>query len=430
MLLIRAYRHLIMATHQSEATELLLASMFRQRHPDRRRHSFIFNKPGSLVFSGGGGTEVNYDSRLLLQAALYLRKNGSPHLRSLSIARLESILTDFVSTHYHLLANETFLSSFECSYADILKTGTKAAFADALAASSIFVEPREITLFPLIPITVEAGFSAAPFFIGAPADLADQLGQERISGTLLPDSFPPMAEWEHRRETPSAWLGVRTPTLDAARQVRAAILGAVALLPHHMERYTFSGRTMFGGYTTLASGWSMAFGDPNTPALMTDVNIDATDHAWLSLLAEKIVSPRKDNKRQLRALEYYYRAWAPDPVRRFPTLFAALDAIYGDAGKATQAVVDAVSPVMGPDYTHERIRLMLGLRASVIHGGAPNVYESSKYEDYYKTYLNDATRDLELIVARCLQTVIFPSVMSERPHTHAELILRETGRVV
>lgn len=419
-----------MATHQSVATELLLASMFRLRHPDRRRHAFLFNKPGSPMFSGGSGTEVNYDNRLLLQAALYLRKNGSPHLRSLSIGRLESILTDFVSDHYYLLATETFLSSFEGSYADKLTTGAKAAFANALATSSIFVEPREITLFPLVPITVEVGFNAAPFFIGAPTDLAEQLGQDRIPGRLIPDSFPPMAEWEYRREKPSAWLGVRAPTLDAARQIRAAILGAVALLPHHMERYTFSGRKMFGGYTTLASRWTMAFGDPHTPALMTDVNIDAADHAWLSQLAEKIVSSQKDDKRQLRALEYYYRAWAPDPVKRFPTLFAALDAIYGDAGKATQAVVDAISPVMGPDYTHDRIRLMLGLRASVIHGGAPNVYESSKYEDYYKTYLKDATRDLELIVARCLQSVIFPSVMSERPHTHAELIMRETGRAV
>jgi hypothetical protein len=419
-----------MAKHQNEATDLLLASMFRQRQPDRRRHSFAFNKPGKPIFSGGWGTEVNYDNRLLLQTALYLRKNGSPHLRSLSISRLESILTSFVSEHYYLLANETFLSTFEGSYADNITTDTKAALTTALAASSIFVEPREITLFPLIPITVEAGFNAAPFFIGAPADLVGQLGQARISGTLIPDSFPPMGEWEHRRETPRAWLGVRAPTLDAARQMRAAILGAVALLPHHMERYMFSGRKMFGGYTTLADGWSMAFGDPHTPALMTDLIIDTADHVWLSVLAEKIVSPRKDDKRQLRALEYYYRAWSPDPVKRFPTLFAALDAIYGDAGKATQAVVDAIGPVMGPDYTSERIRLMLGLRASVIHGGAPNVYESSKYEDYYKTYLKDATRDLELIVARCLQTVIFPSVMSERPHNHADIILRETGRAV
>jgi hypothetical protein len=85
---------------------------------------------------------------------------------------------------------------------------------------------------------------------------------------------------------------------------------------------------------------------------------------------------------------------------------------------------------MGPEYTSERIRLMLGLRASVIHGGAPNVYESSKYEEYYRTYERDPVRDLELIVARSLQQVVFPGVMTERPHTHADLILRETGRVI
>lgn len=390
----------------------------------------MFNTPGTSMFFGGGGTEVNYDKRLILQAVLYLRKNGSPHLRSLSIGRLERILTNFLSDHYYLIASETFLPSFNGSYADKLSSEAKARLAAALSASSLFVEPREITLFPLIPISVEAGFNAAPFFIGAPADLAGYLGPAQTVGALVPDSFPPVSDWEHRRYTPNSWLGVRTPTLDAARQMRAAILGAVALLPHYMERYTFSGREMFGGYTTLAGGWSMSIGEPHTPALMTNLVIGVDDHAWLAVLAEKIASPRKVDKRQLRALEYYYRAWAPDAVKRFPTLFAALDAIFGDAGAATQAVVDAVGPVMGAEYTSERIRLMLGLRASVIHGGAPNIYESSKYEDYYETYQTDATRDLELIVARCLQTVIFPGGMSERPHTHAEIILRETGRIV
>lgn len=419
-----------MADRPAEATELLLASMFRHRHPNRRRHSFMFNSPGAPMFFGGMGTEINYDDRLLLQAALYLRKRGSSHLRSLSIGRLEGILKGFVSDSYYLVADEAFLSSFDCSYADWLSPEAKARLATALAASSLFIEPREITLFPLVPITVEAGYNSSSFFIGAPADLAAQLGPVQMAGTLVPDSFPPVSDWEHRRHTPNSWLGVRAPTLDAALQMRAAILGAAALLPHHMERYTFSGREMFGGYTAFANGWSISIGGPHTPALMTNLVIGTADHAWLTVLAEKIASPRKADKRQIRALEYYYRAWAPDAVKRFPTLFAALDAIFGDAGKATQAVVDAVGPVMGSEYTSERIRLMLGLRASVIHGGAPNVYESSKYEDYYEAYLMDPTRDLELIVARCLQTVIFPGTMSERPHTYAELILGETGRAV
>jgi hypothetical protein len=111
-------------------------------------------------------------------------------------------------------------------------------------------------------------------------------------------------------------------------------------------------------------------------------------------------------------------------------MVAAIDALFGDAGQATQAVVDAVGPLMGPEYTAERIRVMLGLRASVVHGGAPDVYESSKYQIYYRDYGKDAVKDMELIVARCLQQVIFPGTLAERPHTHADAILRETGRVV
>lgn len=414
----------------AEACSLLLASMFRERSPDRRRHSFMIAEPGTSPALARLGTEVNYENRGLLSAALYLRKHGSPHLRSLSIGTLESTLTGFVSDHYHLLARETFLSRFEGSYADHLPAEAAARFASAMATSSLFVAPCETTIFPLVPVQVVADFDAAPFFIVASTGLATALGPASVPNTLTPESFPPVRDWEGRRFSPASWLGTRTPTLDAARQMRAAVLGALALLPHHMERYMFSGRAMFGGYITMADNYSFSLGDPHTPALMTDLALREEDHAWLALLADKLVSPRKLDRRQMRALEYYYRAWAPDPVKRFPTLFAALDAIFGDAGAATQSVVEAVGPVMGPDYDNARIRLMLGLRASVVHGGAPNVYESSKYEDYYEAYLTDATRDLELIVARCLQTVIFPEVMVERSHTHRDLIKREMGRDV
>ncbi|MFN7399805.1 MAG: hypothetical protein ACK5SX_12290 [Sandaracinobacter sp.] len=417
-------------SHPQEVTELLLASMFRARHPDRRRHSFKFNRPGKALFAGGMGTEVNYDHRLLLRTALHLRKHGAPHLRSLSIGKLESELTGFVAAHYYLLASETFLATFEDSYAAHVSPATKVSFAAAVAASSLFVEPQETALFPLVPIRVEQPFATDKFFLVAPGELPGQLNNALPHRDLVPDSFPPFTTWDGRRETPAAWLGVRAPNIDAAQQIRAAVLGAVALLPHHFERYAFSGRAMFGGYATLSDRWSLTFGDPHTPALASDLVIDAADHPWLSVLGQKLTSQAKVDKRQLRALEYYYRAWAPDPVRRFPTLFAAIDAIFGDAGAATQSVVDAVGPVMGTDYTHDRIRLMLGLRASVIHGGAPNVFESSKYEEYYERYETDATKDLELIVARCLQVVIFPGVLTERPHTYRDFILRETGRAV
>lgn len=409
---------------------LLLASMFQGRHPDRLRSSFMFGRPGEPIGLARLGTEVNYESKALLQAALYVRQHGAPHLRSLSMGEAKSRLKHFITDHYFLLANEAFGVRFSCSYAEHVSAETKDRLAEAAAASELFIEPRQLVLFPLIPIQAEAAFDSSRFFICSPAELAAQVVNHEVRANLVPETFPPVEHWDGMRHSPASWLGVDAPTLDAAKQIRAAVLGAVALLPHRSERYMFSGRKMFGGYTSFDDRCSISFGDPHTPALMEDLVLGASDQPWLSVLAEKVQSPAKEHRRQMRALEYYYRAWAPDPVKRFPTLFAAIDAIFGDAAQATQAVVDAVGPVMGAEYTSERIRLILGLRASVIHGGAPNVYESSKYEEYYRTYEDDPVRDFELIVARCLQQVIFPGVMSERRHTHANLIFQHTGRVV
>ncbi|MCH8615897.1 hypothetical protein LZ016_07265 [Sphingomonas sp. SM33] len=416
--------------HAMQAVSLLLASMFQGRHPDRLRSSFMFAGPGEPIALARMGTEVNYDSKALLQAALYVRRHGSPHLRSLSMDEVNSRLKRFISDHYYLLAEQAFGVRFSCSYDEHLSADTKERLANAAGASALFVEPRQIVLFPLIPIASDAAFDSSRFFICSPPALADQLTAHQVHTDLVPDSFPPVREWDGIRHSPTSWLGVEAPTLDAAKQIRAAVLGAVALLPHRSERYMFSGRKMFGGYTSFDDRCTISFGDPHTPPLMESLVLDASDREWLSVLAEKLVSPSNEHRRQMRALEYYYRAWAPDPVKRFPTLFAAIDAIFGDASQATQAVVDAVGPVMGPEYTSERIRLILRLRASVIHGGAPNVYESSKYEEYYSTYERDPVRDFELIVARCLQQVVFPAVMSERPHTHADLIFQHTGKVV
>lgn len=414
-----------------ETAKLLLQSMHKQRHADRRRTSFLFTKPGQHPFAGGGAsTEVNFDNVKLLECALYVQKHGSLHLRGLPVGKVESDLMDFVMESYHLLAPETFLNVFTGRYADHLSPGTVTTFAGTFAASRFFLEPRLITLFPLVPVTVDVDYVFAPFFLCAPSGLAAALGTDAGRFDITGDSFPPIDEWNGRREATGSWLGVRAPTIEAARKVRAAVLGAVALLPHYLERYTFSGRRLFGGHVTLSGNYSLAFGDPHTPPLMTDVIIGAGDHPWLGELAGKLAAPTKDDRKHLRALEYYYRAWTPDPVKRFPTLFAAIDAVFGDAAAATQAVVDAVGPLMGPDYTAERIRLMMGLRASVVHGGAPDVYESSKYQKYYRDYGKDAVKDMELIVACCLQQVIFPGTMIERPHTHADAILKETGRLV
>lgn len=416
--------------------DMMLDAMFCQRAPDRRQHSFMYNKPGGHPFVGGAGFEVNYEDRGLLKAALFMRRNAAPHLGSLSVSDVEKVLTDFISNNFWIIGNEAWDGcllgagqSRDTPFAEFVSATTKQSLTETIAASDLFVEPRQLVTFPLVTVRVAEEFECPTFFIVKPDGLKlSRLPPGYIDADLQSDSFPPFGRWDGTRRSPSSWLGVWAGTAEVAKRHRAAILGAVALLPHRMERYLFSGRTLFGGLCTFAGSLSMMSDDPHTPALSEDIIIGKADHGWLAVLADKLLSPTKVDKRRMRALEYFYRAWVPDPTRRFPTLFGALDAIYGDAGKATQSVIEAVGPVMGSAYDYDRLKLLLGLRASVIHGGAPNVYESSDYHKYYERYEEDATRDLEYIVARCLQTVIFGSAMRERPHTHAALIKQHTGR--
>ena len=107
----------------------------------------------------------------------------------------------------------------------------------------------------------------------------------------------------------------------------------------------------------------------------------------------------------------------------------ALDAIFGDVAQATQAIVSAVESKMGPDYDYARLRSMLGLRASVMHGGAPDVVESDKYHKYYVDYGQDPIADLEYITAVCLRHEIFGGLLMERAHTYADLIESKTGKL-
>jgi hypothetical protein len=421
-----------------QAVDLLLAAMFCQRQSNRRSHSFIYSGPGQHALMGGAGFEVHYDDRDLLRAALFMRRNAAPHLRSLSVRDVETALTNFISNHFWIIGDEAWNGCLlgsgktaDAPFASFVSEGTKVQLAEAILASDLFVEPRQLFVFPLVVVRVEQEFECPTFFLVKPEGLTlERLPPGYIAADLEVKSFPPFRKWDGIRNEPASWLGVWAGTLEVAKRNRAAILGALALLPHRFERYQFSWRKVFGGLCTCNNSMSMTSSDPHTPPLSEDVIIGDADHAWLEVLAEKIASPVKMDKRHMRALEYFYRAWVPDPTRRFPTLFGALDAIYGDAGRATQSVIEAVGPVMGEAYDYNRLKLLLGLRASVIHGGAPNVYESNNYHLYCERYEEDATRDLELIVARCLQAVVFGAAMKERPHTYAALIKEHTGRDV
>lgn len=376
-------------TIHRQAVDLLLAAMFSTG--DGFPSSFMVRRPGQPFGMSGFGAEVIFRRKQLIRTALFVRREGPSYLRYMSINDIWSMLTEFVTNNYWCILEEAFAARFDHSYAEHLSEGAKTQLAELMAASPIFNPVEELTVFPLVPIRVEADFDSNPFFLVAPESLGDRIPTDLDASQIVPAQFPPIAEWEGRKEAPRSWLGVRSPVLPASRKMKAAILGAVALTPLPRYRYMSSGRSMFGGRCTLSGGCPISFGEPHTPPAMEDISLTDADHQWLGILALKLIAPERAVRRQIHALEYFYRAWFLDAPDRFPVLCMTLDAVFGEANHATQAVIDGIRNTLGEHLPDQRLRSLMELRATVIHGGAPDVYDSRKYARYYDAY--DARSD-------------------------------------
>lgn len=421
----------------SRAVELLLDAMSKQSDDWAVRASFLFGRPNALAWQGFT-VDIYYDTAKLVQAALHVREHGPAYLRHLSIEVISGKLQGFIRDNYGYVFNEVSFAGLTGSFASRLGEATKMQLAEALASSDVFRPRDELTLFPIVPLRVTSPFDGRLFFfVGSSTDeLQHKLPAAIARANVAGDQFPPIlgiVDSKKRQQPFGAWLGIRSPAFQASNKMNSAILGAIALTPVSRVRHLFSDRDMFGGRCTAteAGTTTVSFGESHTPALMSDIVLDERDADWLNILAAKLTSGEAADRRQMRALEYFYRAWPLDPSERFPVLCMSLDAVFGDASHATASVIDGIRSLVGAHVQEARLRHLLELRASVIHGGAPDVYDSRKYARYYRAYGDDPIRDLELLVGQCLRLRVFDGALTEHADPNADQIaqMRESGRL-
>ncbi|MGC5798259.1 hypothetical protein [Sphingomonas sp. NFX23] len=351
----------------------------------------------------------------------------------MSVTDLWSLVTSFLTENFWHIRDGELRRRHDCSYADQIELPSKLALAYALADSALFNPVNELTLFPLVPIRVEAKFECSRFFIASAADLTPSLLLAGIrTADLDLSQFPPIVRWDGIKRPTATWLGVRSPLLQVSRKASAAILGAVALtLPR--ELYMHSGRTMFGGRCTMTGGnCSVSMGnEPHTPPMVNNIVLTAADHAWLNRLAVLVDADDLHSRKRVKALEYFYRAWILDPRERFPLLCMSLDSLVGAAHGHTAAAVKFVRDTIDASIPEDRLRLLMRVRGAVIHGAAPDVYDSKNYEKYYLDYETDPIRDIELVVAKCLRADIFGSNLKYHADPHADIVatMQAKGRL-
>ncbi len=408
-----------------ETIEMLVQSIQHHVGEDGRMAQFLFGQPGDQFSWKGMGTTIYFSDLKITKAALFVRRQGPLHLKSISLQDIVSLLQNFIMDNYWYIFEDVGFVPQVVSAS--VSHNTKLKLADAIAQSSIFAPVDQLTLYPLATVNVESALAAGKIFLIPAASLEAHLPSNVDRSLIDPEFFPPLKDKKYKQQVPSAWLGVSAPSTLASNKQKAAILGALALTQMDRYRHQFTGRHVFGG--------TMSFGEKgytyspdtraHTPPLGQTVTITDQDKGWLDILATKLQANERSARMEIKALEYFYRAWPLGPSERFPVLCMALDGIFGDANQATQAVIDGVRSVAGSHVDDTRLRKLMNLRAVVIHGAAPDVYDSSKYEKYYAEYASDPIRDMELVVARCLRSKIFQDTLIEHADPHAELIAQQ-----
>jgi hypothetical protein len=100
----------------------------------------------------------------------------------------------------------------------------------------------------------------------------------------------------------------------------------------------------------------------------------------------------------------------------------ALDAIFSELGQATASVIAGIRSLLGSQINERRLQLLMKLRGSVIHGRAPDVYDSDEYTEYFDKYEVDPIHDLDLVLADCLRLKIFDGLLKVHSDPHAKII--------
>lgn len=203
----RVFRLMSQSSAHSATIDLLLSAMSR-RSGDGLRASFLFGNPDASLWERNIGAEVFFDPAGLIRAALYVRKHGHSHLRYVAVGEVGSMLQRFITENFGYLSEAFFSSAAEYVYAQLATPEAKERLVVALAKSPLFQPANELTVYPLVPVKVVSDFDSAPFFVVASASLV----ASRLPSTVPPQfinsiMFPPLYEWQGRRELPTAWLG-------------------------------------------------------------------------------------------------------------------------------------------------------------------------------------------------------------------------------
>lgn len=370
----------------------------------RLKSQFMFGKPGAPVWDRNFGATVFYSSVELNRVAVLVRKLGAKRFRSLPIEDAVTALTNFISANYYPIFSEIAFNDCIESINDQVSENAFRTILQLIAESDVFNDLSSCFIYPLSTVSVKEARNFKLFNISPLGSFPKYLLPKASASVDLDASrFPQFSEMSIIPQFPSSCLFIVASHVGIAEKAKSAILATISLAVPVRKRYMFSGRNLSNGIAEISSKIAYYGRGPHTPALMSDIDLDSDAVELLQRVDLLFEAEDLSSQKKLNALEYFFKAWFQSSETRFPLLFSTLDALFGDPNQATQAVISGVTEARPKEYDEARLRLLLSLRGSNVHGGSPNVHESSKYSKYIENYGTSPIHELEDIVGMVLK---------------------------
>lgn len=405
------------SAHQRLAEDIvscLLNAYFGKRAPDRMVEEVLYRAVPL------GGLERNYTVRLFLKPtaliapAIMLKGKGPSYLASHSMNNIMEMLRKFVYRRFPIIWKEMITEEFDGSLYEIVSDDCRSIFIDALKTSTIFKPRMEYIAFPITPLIVNEDFECENFSLidvhsltngNADSLCKEYLGDKEVGG----------------------WLITKAASVEAAKRERCVVLGALALAMDQQHRHVFTLRKVVSGFLRFPTPHSISTNtsNPHTPPIGSPITIGNLDHTWLNKIPVILSRSSPLSKRHGKALEYYYRAWFMDESDRCFLLFMALDAIFGQGrGGFAVGMKSGIRETLNENIDEKRLDALLGIRNTMLHGGAPHLFASSKYLKYAQQYSSDPSTDTQLLAAKCLRRHIFGDDFRCQDNPDAEVLQR------
>ena len=334
------------------------------------------------------------DQPSMITAALMLRKIKKRDFGSVPLKKAERFILDLVNIEISHFFDLKIPASASGNYRSTINNKKLDEFYNFIQKGILSGPDTQTFSFPLSRISVSSPFSGSSFYIIG----GDDIGGESPHSTLEKFKF---------KQSINGWIGCSATFVESAQKIKRIVLGAISLRLPHLERTQKTIARPANGYMTHNPlAWSSS--REHMPPIGYDITIAEDDKSWLEKIDELLLANDKESRRLRKALEYFYFGWFLEANERLAFNFMAMDAVFGQgSGHTGEKLRTRVSRTLEQDMDLDRFDDIINLRNQFLHGGSPDIYDSSKYEFYLQKYSCDPIIDVEYLTASCLRRLVF-----------------------